>query len=185
MPQLVETSEGLARVEGELSMRGNKSVATAIVYPAQAPIVALDVLRCIPNGSVALDPTINLWRYGLATGEGKARDSAWHFTATYAAIVATATCRSSGLAAFCRWTFPSVIRRRRECDACYTSVIEGMPPALNRDAGFPLILLLFLRPFQSKKVKTGKPFPFLLITQEAFCGGLVILFCEIRAFHFA
>lgn len=59
MPQLVETSEGLARVEGELSMRGNKSVATAIVYPAQAPIVALDVLRCIPNGSVALDPTIN------------------------------------------------------------------------------------------------------------------------------
>ena len=37
MPQLVETSEGLARVEGELSMRGNKSVATAIVYPARKP----------------------------------------------------------------------------------------------------------------------------------------------------
>ena len=44
---------------------------------------------------------------------------------------------------------------------------------------------LVLASFSIKKVKTGKPFPFLLITQEAFCGGLVIPFCEIRAFHFA
>ena len=71
MPQLVETSEGLARVEGELSMRGNKSVATAIVYPAQAPIVALDVLRCnLEAGNVLTAGVLGeqLWQSMFVSG---------------------------------------------------------------------------------------------------------------------